>query len=74
MDWPDAAAERLISTQFQVWTEHARRPGRRGRRAPAAGRSTSLAGGRRRPRRHRAGYRVAEVVARFGGTAAAPTA
>jgi hexosaminidase len=122
-DWPAAAAERLIGTQFQVWTEYIRdgraleymvfpracafaevawtggpvtwsgAPGRAGgagsplrdrlaaheRRLDAAGVEYRPLDGPRPwqqggtgPRRHRAGYRVADVVARLDGLAAAP--
>jgi hexosaminidase len=122
-DWPAAAAERLVGTQFQVWTEYIRdgraleymvfpracafaevawtggpvtwsgAPGRAGgagsplrdrlaaheRRLDAAGVEYRPLDGPRPwqqggtgPRRHRAGYRVADVVARLDGLAAAP--
>ncbi len=123
-DWPAAAAERLIGTQFQVWTEYIRdgraleymvfpracafadvawtggpvswsggqgspesagsalraRLAAHARRLDAAGVEHRPLDGPRPwqeggagPRRHRAGYRVAEVVARLGGMAATPT-
>jgi hexosaminidase len=122
-DWPAAAAERLIGTQFQVWTEYIRdgraleymvfpracafaevawtggpvtwsdAPGSAGpagsslrdrlaaheRRLDAAGVEYRPLDGPRPwqeggtgPRRHRAGYRVAEVIAHLDGLASAP--
>jgi hexosaminidase len=124
-DWPAAATERLIGTQFQVWTEYipdgraleymvfpracafaevawAGRPAAwshapgpaadagpalRDRVAAHLGRLDAagveyrpLDGprpwqeGGAGPRRHRLGYPVAQVVARLGGMAAAPSA
>jgi hexosaminidase len=123
-DWPAVAAERLIGTQFQVWTEYipdgraleymvfpracalaevawaggpaawSHGPGHASDASPALRdrvaahlRRLDAAGveyrpldgprpwqeGGAGPRRHRLGYPVAEVVARLGGMAAAPS-